>query len=212
MRDAVRDHFANPPPGSKLRAAIDFGVDISLMAPPDYSDRGGNRAWRNFGPILAALHERAVDFIVIGGAALILHGSTRLTFDIDIVYDRRPENIARLVAALRPFRPRLRLPKPNLPTPFVFDERTLRNGGDFTLVTDDDFEIDLLASTDDLPSYPEVLAESIIIETVPGMRLNVLSLDALLRIKQRLNRVKDQLAVPEIEALIEIRDLERGSN
>jgi hypothetical protein len=41
------------------------------------------------------------------------------------------------------------------------------------------------------------------------MRLNVLSLDALLRIKKRLNRVKDQLAVPEIEALIEIRDLER---
>jgi len=34
----------------------------------------------------------------------------------------------------------------------------------------------------------------------------------LLRIKERLNRVKDQLAVPEIEALIEIRDLERGSN
>jgi len=210
MRDAVREHFANPPPGSKLRAAIDFGVDISLMAPPDYSDRGGNRAQRNFGPIFAALHEHDVAFVVIGGAALILHGSTRLTFDIDILYERSPENIRRLVAALRPFRPALRLPKPDSPLPFVFDERTLQNDGNFTLVTSDDFEIDLLASTEDLPSYDAVLAESIVVESIPGMSLNVLSLDALLHIKKRLNRVKDQLAVPEIEALIEIRDLERG--
>jgi hypothetical protein len=210
MRDAVREHFANPPPGSKLRAAIDFGVDISLMAPPDYSNRGGNRAQRNFGPIFAALHRHRVDFIVIGGAALILHGSTRLTFDIDLLYERSRENVARLVAALRPFRPALRLPDPNPPLSFVFDERTLVLGRNFTLVTYDDFELDLIASTEDLPSYREVLADSIVVETIPGMALNVLSLDALLRIKKRLNRVKDQLAVPEIEALIEIRDLERG--
>ena len=210
MRDAVREHFANPPPGSKLRAAVDFGVDITLMEPPDYSDRGGRRARRNFGPILAALQGQNVDFVIIGGAALILHGSTRLTFDIDIVYDRTAENVARLVAALRPFQPALRLPKPQPPLPFIFDERSLLNGGNFTLLTVDDFEIDLLGSTEDLPSYREVLDESIIIETIPGMRLNVLSLDALLRIKKRLNRVKDQLAIPEIEALIEIRDLERG--
>ncbi len=211
MRDAIREHFANPPAGSKLRAAIDFGVDISLMDPPQYSDRGGSRAQRNFGPILTALAQNDVQFIIIGGAALILHGSTRLTFDIDIMYERSPANIARLVTALRPFGPTLRLPKPATPLPFVFDERTLRNGGNFTLLTSDDFEVDLLAATEDLPSYREVLTETIIVETIPGLRLNVLSLEALLRIKKRLNRVKDQLAVPEIEALIEIRDLERGA-
>ncbi len=73
-----------------------------------------------------------------------------------------------------------------------------------------DFDLDLLASTEDLPSYAAVLPDSIAIETNGGRVFNVLSLDALLRIKKRLNRVKDQLAVPEIEALIEIRDLERG--
>jgi hypothetical protein len=30
------------------------------------------------------------------------------------------------------------------------------------------------------------------------------------RIKRRLNRLKDELALPEIEALIEIRDLKPG--
>jgi predicted nucleotidyltransferase len=210
MRDAVRNHFANPPPGSKLRAAIDFGVDITLMEPPNFSDRGGTRAQRNFGPILAALRENDVKFVIIGGAALILHGSTRLTFDIDLLYERSAENIERLLRALRPFAPKPRLPQPQTRRPFIFDERTLLNGGNFTLSTDDDFEIDLLSSTEDLPSYDAVMPETVRIETIPGMVLDVLSLDALLRIKKRLNRVKDQLAVPEIEALIEIRDLERG--
>jgi hypothetical protein len=36
---------------------------------------------------------------VIGGAAAIAHGSARLTQDLDIVYERSPENLKRLVAA-----------------------------------------------------------------------------------------------------------------
>jgi hypothetical protein len=209
MRDAVREHFANPPPGSKLRAAIDFGVDISLMDPPQYSDRSGFRADRSFREILNALHERRVECIIIGGVALMLHGSTRLTLDIDILYNRSRENIGRLVAAVAQFQPKLRLAKDAPPVDFPFDERTIWNGGNFTLWTPD-FDLDLLASTEDLPSYAAVLPDSIAIETNGGRVFNVLSLDALLRIKKRLNRVKDQLAVPEIEALIEIRDLERG--
>jgi len=207
MRDAIREHFANPPPGSKLRAAIDFGVDISLMDPPGYSDRSGHRADRSFRAILDALHAHQVECIIIGGVALILHGSTRVTLDIDVLYRHSRENIARLVEAVRPFDPKLRLAKDQPPVDFPFDERTIRNGGNFTLWTPD-FDLDLLAATEDLPSYEAVLPDSVAIETSGGRIFNVLSLDALLRIKKRLNRVKDQLAVPEIEALIEIRDLE----
>ena len=211
MRDAVRDHFANPPPGSKLRAAIDFGVDISLMDPPQYSDRGGHRADRSFREILNALDAHRVECIIIGGVALILHGSTRVTLDIDILYARSRENIRRLVQAVHPFDPKLRLANDAPPVEFPFEEQTIWNGGNFTLWTPE-FDLDLLAATEDLPSYEAVLPDSTLIETSGGRVFNVLSLDALLRIKRRLNRVKDQLAVPEIEALIEIRDLERGPN
>jgi hypothetical protein len=211
MRDAVREHFANPPPGSKLRAAIDFGVDISLMDPPDYSDRAGHRADRSFREILDALHAHRVECIIIGGVALLLHGSTRVTLDIDILYRRSRENIARLVDAVRPFAPKLRLAKDHPPIDFPFDEQTIWNGGNFTLWTPE-FDLDLLAGTEDLRSYDAVLPDSVAIQTSGGRIFNVLSLDALLRIKRRLNRVKDQLAVPEIEALIEIRDLEHGPN
>jgi len=205
MRDAVRELFANPPPGSKLQAAIDFGVDISLMDPPQYSDRSGYRADRSFREILDALFEHRVDCIILGGVALILHGSTRVTFDLDILYQRSHENIARLVTALIPFDPKLRLPD-GKPVDFPFDEHTIWNGANFTLWTPD-FDIDLLASTEDLPSYEAVLPESEVVETNRGRTFRILSLDTLLRIKRRLNRVKDQLALPEIEALIEIRDL-----
>jgi hypothetical protein len=208
MRDAVRDHFANPPPGSKLQAAIDFGVDVSMMDPPDYSDRSGYRTDRSFREILDALFEHRVECIIIGGVALMLHGSTRLTVDIDILYKRSRENIRRLVDAIKPFAPKLRLAQNLAPIDFPFDEHTIWNGANFTLWTLD-FDIDLLSQTEDLPSYEAVLPESEVIETNGNRTFRILSLDALLRIKTRLNRVKDQLALPEIEALIEIRDLGR---
>jgi hypothetical protein len=210
MRDAVREHFANPPPGSKLRAAIDFGVDITLMDPPYYSDRGSHRADRSFREILVALAEGEVECIIIGGVALLLHGSTRLTLDIDVLYRRTRENIRRLVAAVAPFGPKLRLARNAPPVDFPFDEQAVWNGGSFTLWTPD-FDLDLLVWTEDLPGYDAVIGDTERITTHDGRVFDVLSLDALLRIKRRLNRVKDQLAIPEIEALIEIRDLERGS-
>jgi hypothetical protein len=54
------------------------------------------------------------------------------------------------------------------------------------------------------------LPESEVITTNGGRTFRIVSLDALLRIKRRLNRLKDELALPEIEALIEIRDLKPG--
>jgi Nucleotidyltransferase of unknown function (DUF6036) len=209
MRDAVREHFANPPPGSKLQAAINFGVDVSMMDPPGFSDRSGYRTDRSFREILNALFEHRVECIIIGGVALMLHGSTRMTADIDILYNRSRENIRRLVNAVKPFAPKLRLAQNAEPVDFPFDEYTIWNGANFALWTLD-FDIDLLASTEDLPSYKAVLPESEVIETNGGRTFRILSLDALLQIKRHLNRVKDQLALPEIEALIEIRDLGRA--
>jgi hypothetical protein len=54
----------------------------------------------DFDALLAALGRHEVAFIVVGGAAAIAHGSARLTQDLDIVYERSPANLDRLVAAL----------------------------------------------------------------------------------------------------------------
>ena len=68
-----------------------------------------------FDELLTILQRSEVDFILIGGLAGMAHGSNRATLDVDIVYDRSPENISRLVAALRPYAPYPRGAPPGLP-------------------------------------------------------------------------------------------------
>jgi len=66
-------------------------------------------------------------------AAATAHGSARLTVDLDVVYRRTSENIARLVSALAPLQPYLRGAPPGLP--FDWSEVTIRKGLNFTLTT-----------------------------------------------------------------------------
>lgn len=47
-------------------------------------------------PLLAALKEAGVRFIVIGGFAVTAHGFSRTTKDLDIVPDPNPQNLKRL--------------------------------------------------------------------------------------------------------------------
>jgi hypothetical protein len=84
--------------------------------------------------VIPPLVRAKVDFILIGGMAAILHGSARVTFDVDVVYSRTHDNIERLTTALAAHRPYLR----NAPSglPFAWDTKTIRSGLNFTLTTD----------------------------------------------------------------------------
>src|SRR5262245_27060434 len=85
----------------------------------------------DFPRLLQLLTQYDVAFIIIGGAAAVLHGSSRLTQDLDIVYQRSPENIGRLAGALRQQSPYLRGAPPGLP--FEWSEATIQMGLNFTL-------------------------------------------------------------------------------
>jgi hypothetical protein len=54
----------------------------------------------------------------------ILHGSARVTFDVDLVYSRTPENIARLAGALATHVAELRDAPADLP--FQWDAKRFR--------------------------------------------------------------------------------------
>ena len=49
----------------------------------------------DFPKLLQLLTEHKVEFIVVGGVAAVIHGSSRLTQDLDIVYHRSSENLMR---------------------------------------------------------------------------------------------------------------------
>lgn len=51
--------------------------------------------------VIASLNHAGVDYVVVGGTALNLHGLVRATEDLDVFVRPDPDNIARLRAALK---------------------------------------------------------------------------------------------------------------
>jgi predicted nucleotidyltransferase len=153
-----------------------------------------------FDAALKALSERGVNFVIIGGYAATLHGSAYLTRDLDICYERTPENMERLASALRPFHPRLRGAPEGLP--FLFGAETLSRGMNFTLRTDLG-DIDLLGHLSGLGEYPAVASDAVSMPLF-GAEYRVVSLDTLIRAKKAAGRAKDLNALPELEALQEM--------
>lgn len=51
--------------------------------------------------LLGVLARHQVDFIVVGGVAAVIQGAPVNTFDLDVVHARTPDNIERLLGALR---------------------------------------------------------------------------------------------------------------
>jgi hypothetical protein len=153
----------------------------------------------DFEGLLAALSDHKVDFVVIGGVALVVQGSARTTADLDICYSRDPENLKRLADALAARKPTLRGAPPDLP--FRWDARTLSMGLNFTLETDLGW-IDLLGEVTGVGSYAEVSAAANDMDLY-GRRARVLGLDGLERAKKAAGRVKD------LADLAEIREIRR---
>jgi hypothetical protein len=56
-----------------------------------------------------------VRFVIIGGLAITIHGSSYVPFDLDIRYARDDENLTRLARAFHSVNPRLRDAPANLP-------------------------------------------------------------------------------------------------
>src|SRR5438552_2046620 len=98
--------------------------------------------------------ERGVSFILVGGVAATVHGSPRLTSDVDVVYERSPRNIRKLVDALADLSPYPR--GAPLGLPFQWNEQTISRGLNFTLTTTLG-DLDVLGEIAGGGTYPELL-------------------------------------------------------
>jgi hypothetical protein len=151
----------------------------------------------DFAGLLQRLLVSEVEFILVGGVAGNVHGSARATYDIDVLYRRAPDNLARLVSALAPISPYLRGAPPGLP--FRLDVETLRRGLNFTLTTSRG-DIDLLGEVAGAGTYEDLLAQSEEVALFGG-RCRCATLEALIRMKRAAGRPKDFEALAELEAL-----------
>ncbi|HEY5315419.1 MAG TPA: nucleotidyl transferase AbiEii/AbiGii toxin family protein [Pirellulales bacterium] len=151
----------------------------------------------DFESLIRRFVDAKADFILIGGVAATVHGSARLTRDIDFVYARDDANLARVVAALDGTKAYLRGAPPGLP--FRFDEETIRHGLNFTL-TCDLGDVDLLGEVTGGGTYGDLLPHSMLIEVL-GAPCRCLDLPTLIRVKRAAGRPKDMEAIAELEAL-----------
>lgn len=158
--------------------------------------------------VLRLMHSQQVCHIVIGGWAAIIHGNARSTNDVDLVYARGPDNVRRLVEALRPWNPYLRGVPPGLP--FRWDEATVHAGLNFTLTTDHG-DIDLLGEVSGGGTYEQLIPHTQ--EVTPfGISCRVVTLERLIQLKRAAGRPKDLLAIAELQALLEERDKQESSS
>ncbi len=156
----------------------------------------------DFERLLHVLSDGEVEFLIVGGVAATVHGSSRFTSDLDVVYRRTGENLSRLVTALTPFGPYLRGAPPGLP--FRFDVETLRHGLNFTLTTTLG-PLDLLGDLTGGGGYDQLIGRTITVSLF-GIDCRCLDLETLIAVKRAAGRPRDFEAIAELEA---IRDLSR---
>jgi len=155
----------------------------------------------DFPGLIGALSGEGVEYLIVGGLAATIHGSSRLTQDIDVVYARYEENLGRLVAALAPHDPYPRGAPPGLPFDWSVD--TLRGGLNFTLVTSLG-PLDLFGEITGGGGYDDLKPHSTKVRLF-GHDCRCVELARLIDLKRAAGRPKDLEVIAELEALLEER-------
>ena len=163
-----------------------------------------------FDPLRAitVLIGHGVRFVLIGGFAARLHGSTTVTNDLDLCCARDPDNLEALAAALRAMHARLRGVDDDVP--FLLDAESLHHGDRFTFVTDAG-RVDILGMPSGVSGFDE-LARAAVRMDLDGLNVMVASIDDLIRMKRAAAHPKDLIEVEVLGALrdeIDARQLDR---
>jgi hypothetical protein len=149
--------------------------------------------------LIVALHEARVDFVIVGGAAAVLHGAPVTTKDLDIVHDRAPANVERLLQVLLALGAYNRADLANRRLPPTTS--ALSGRGHINLQTTFG-PLDVLCELDDNRGYLELVPHSEMIHA-GDLQLRVLDLPTLIDVKARAGRPKDRVVLPVLIATLE---------
>lgn len=147
--------------------------------------------------ILRRLVEHRTDFIVVGGIAASLAGSTVITSDLDLVYRNEEENNLRLAEVLEGLEAIYRDPagrriEPTAERLAMYRMNLLRTSlGD----------LDLLRTIGADLGYEDLLSRSIEYD-LDGLKIRAIDLATLIEAKRFANRPKDLYAIPFLEELL----------
>jgi len=152
----------------------------------------------DFIKIIERLTEYKVEFIIVGGVCAVLHGAPVTTFDLDIVHNRSPENIERLLKVLVELEAYYRIRKDIRIEP---DKKGLTLPGHHLLMTNAG-PLDLLGTIGESEDYNDLLKDVEEIE-ISGKKVQLQSLESLIKIKQFLGGEKDRAVIPILQRTLE---------
>lgn len=150
--------------------------------------------------LLDRLVASGVEFILVGGLAAVAQGAPITTFDVDIVHERSPENVDRLLAFLATLNAHYR-GRPGLPLP---PDRSALLGPGHSLFATDLGSLDVLGAIEGGRNYETLVPSSVTVQ-IEGHSLRVLSLEMLTELKRGSSDPKDRLRLPVLEAALKKR-------
>jgi predicted nucleotidyltransferase len=147
--------------------------------------------------LLLLLADSGIDFVVIGGFAGVVHGSSIVTRDLDICAVLTTENIAKLRAALKDLDPRHRMAPQRLS--FLQVPKVGEPVNNLYLETDWG-AVDILTSVSGVGDLERLKSRAETFE-IDGRRCRMIALVDLIQAKESLGREKDLLAAKELRAI-----------
>ena len=155
--------------------------------------------WPDFDPraIIERLVSARVDFVVIGGIAVVISGYVRMTRDLDIVFAGDAPNLRALSAVLTDIDSGLRGIEEELP--FSADAQTLAGIQLLTLETSLGW-LDIHRLVPGMTDYEGVKRRARMVD-LDGVQVAVASVDDLLEMKRASGRPQDHLDIEALEAI-----------
>lgn len=153
--------------------------------------------------LLRTLAEAEVDYVLVGGLAVALHGYQRVTMDVDVVLAMTPENLRRFIdcakeAGLAPVIP---VPIDSLARPELIEQWHREKGMlAFGLRKPDAMAtvIDVLVSC--AVPYADLRRDAVQVDIGP-LHVPVASIDHLIAMKTGTGRSKDAIDVEELRKI-----------
>ena len=153
--------------------------------------------------LLSTLVKQSVDFVLVGGLAVQLHGYMRMTYDIDLVLAMNNDNLTRFIDAANKLglAPVIPVSIESLKNSCLIDQWHREKGMlAFALR-----EPGVTGSVIDVLVKPDVSYELLVAGAIDGelfgRQVKVASIDHLLEMKRIANRPKDQLDIIALEKI-----------
>jgi hypothetical protein len=166
-----------------------------------YNNKVMNDQFEQFISFLDALAKHKVEYILVGGVAVILHGIERLTRDIDIFVKMEHNNIERLRDALH-----------SIFDDDSIDEITLEELQKYAVIrfgVTDDFCIDIMGRIGEVAVYEDLEFETICHN---GLNVRIATPETLYNLKKDTIRYKDKFDAAYLLDLIKSRQAGRSEN